>query len=194
MEVLRVNKNKNFRRFHKKNRGFSKLSKIEFWWRQILENFIIHELSLGSHGIPQKIWDRSVQSLIGNKQTNSFLVLTAYQIVWDFYSNFHFIFRGIFRQKNQSLAYFLIFYQKSFSKTRWFVLINRRRLQSPRQKETNIVSLSSFHWFLLTPVFNIQDLSCCQLSTVSSQMDSSAQQMKLVKERLLSSQRILKSF
>ena len=69
------NKEKKFRGFYKKKiRGFSKFSKIEFWWRQIFKNLIIHKPSLGSREIPQKIWARSVQSfwrlLDTNKQTN----------------------------------------------------------------------------------------------------------------------------
>ena len=43
----------------KKFRGFSKFSKIEFLWRQIFENSIIHKPSLGSRDVPQT-----------NKQTN----------------------------------------------------------------------------------------------------------------------------
>ena len=46
---------------------------IEFWWRQIFEILIIHEPSLGSLDVPQKIWARSVQPfwrlLDTNRQT-----------------------------------------------------------------------------------------------------------------------------
>ena len=53
---------------------FKNLMKIEFWWRQIFENLIIHKPSLGSREIPQKIWTRSVQPfwrlLDTNRQTN----------------------------------------------------------------------------------------------------------------------------
>ena len=51
-----------------------KFSKIEFWWRQIFENLIIHKPFLGSRKIPQKIWAQSVQPfrrlLNTNKQTD----------------------------------------------------------------------------------------------------------------------------
>ena len=54
--------------------AFKNLMKIEFWWRQIFEILIIHEPSLGSLDVPQKIWARSVQPfwrlLDTNKQTN----------------------------------------------------------------------------------------------------------------------------
>ena len=72
--VLLVNKKKNFADFQQKIRGFSKFSKIEFWWRQIFENLIIHKPFLGSHDVPQKIWARSVQPfwrlLDTNRQTD----------------------------------------------------------------------------------------------------------------------------
>ena len=62
MRVLLVKKKKKiFADFIKKNRGFFKFSKIEFGWRQIFENSIIHKPSLGSRDVPQKIWARSVQ-------------------------------------------------------------------------------------------------------------------------------------
>ena len=44
---------KKIRRF-KKNRGFTKFSKIKFCLRQIFENSIIQKLSLGSCEVPQK--------------------------------------------------------------------------------------------------------------------------------------------
>ena len=56
-----ITKTKNFADFPKKIRGFSIFSKIEFGWRQIFENLIIHKPTLGSREIPQKIWARSVQ-------------------------------------------------------------------------------------------------------------------------------------
>ena len=57
----KIKKKKNFADFQKKIREFSKFSKIDFWWRQIFENLIIHKPSLGSRDVPQKIWARSVQ-------------------------------------------------------------------------------------------------------------------------------------
>ena len=42
-----------FADFIKKFRGFSKFSKIEFWWMQIFENLFIHKPFLGSREIPQ---------------------------------------------------------------------------------------------------------------------------------------------
>ena len=59
--------------FKKKFRGFSKFSKIEFWWRQIFENLIIHKSSLGSREIPQKNLGpigSAVLTFIGYKQTD----------------------------------------------------------------------------------------------------------------------------
>jgi len=54
---------------------FKNLMKIEFWWRQIFEILVIHKPFLGSLGVPQKIWARSVQPfwrlLDTNKQTDT---------------------------------------------------------------------------------------------------------------------------
>ncbi len=49
------------------------LMKIEFWWRQIFKISIIHNPSLWSRDVPQKIWTRSgsaVLTFIGHKQTD----------------------------------------------------------------------------------------------------------------------------
>ena len=71
--MLKYNKNKKFRGFSKKNRGFLKFSKIEFGWRQIFENLIIHKPSLGSREIPQFGPDRlsrfDVYCIQTNRQT-----------------------------------------------------------------------------------------------------------------------------
>ena len=53
---------------------FKTFSKIEFCWRQIFENSIIHKPSLGPREVPHKIWARSVlpfwRLLETNKQTD----------------------------------------------------------------------------------------------------------------------------
>ena len=71
--ICKTKTNKNFADFIKKNRAFSKFSKIEFCAWQIFENSIIHKPSLGSPEVPHKVRPGSGQSfwrlLDTNKQT-----------------------------------------------------------------------------------------------------------------------------
>jgi len=62
-------KRKKFCRF-KKMVDFKNLMKFEFCWMQIFENSIIHKPSLGSRGVPLKIWAPSVQPVWRLLDTN----------------------------------------------------------------------------------------------------------------------------
>ena len=54
--IIVKQKQEKFRGCYKKNRVFSKCSKIEIWEKQIFGNSIICKPSLGSREVPQKFW------------------------------------------------------------------------------------------------------------------------------------------
>ena len=61
MYIVKQKQTKLFADFMKKFRGFLKILKITFWWRQTFENSIIHYPSLGSCEVLHKRWVQSVQ-------------------------------------------------------------------------------------------------------------------------------------